>query len=335
MRGLTAEWRRPSWRRFVLWWPARLYGLLASLRRALYRVGLLRSVQLPVPVVVVGNIHVGGSGKTPLTTWLARSLHERGWHPAIVSRGYGGSHRQPQAVHPDSDPALTGDEPVLLAQQLYDHEVPVWVGQDRVATAHALLAAHPEVNLILCDDGLQHYRLQRDVEICVIDGAAPWGSQALLPQGPLREPLRRLQRVDAIVYNGSPVAPAAATPPAFIMRLEPQDFYQVNHPEQRRQAADFQGERLVAVAGIGNPQRFARTLDSLGLALPLHAFPDHHPYQAADFVPLAADVILMTEKDAVKCKSLNNDTLWALCIAAEVHPDLAALVERRLNAHGR
>lgn len=335
MRGLTAEWRRPSWRRFVLWWPARLYGLLASLRRSLYRLGLLRSFRLAVPVVVVGNIHVGGSGKTPLTSWLARSLCERGWRPAIVSRGYGGHHQQPQAVSPDSDPAVTGDEPVLLAQQLYDHDVPVWVGRDRVAAAQALLAAHPEVNLILCDDGLQHYRLQRDVEICVIDGAAPWGSQALLPQGPLREPLRRLARVDAIVYNGTPPTPATTTPATFTLRLLPQDFYQVSHPSLRRRATDFQGHRLVAVAGIGNPQRFARTLDSMGLKAPLHAFPDHHPYQAEDLTPLAADCILMTEKDAVKCKSLNNDTLWALCIAAEVQPDLAALVERRLNAHGR
>ena len=326
---LENEWRRPTWRRFFLWLPALAYAVLVGARRRLYRLGVLASVRLPVPVVVIGNIHVGGTGKTPLTLHLAQALQARGWQVGIVSRGYGRQSDDIRQVDANDTPEISGDEPLLLAKRL--PQVPVWVGRDRVATARALLAAHPQVNVLLCDDGLQHYRLARLLELCVMDGVRQQ-SRHMLPMGPLREGWGRLRTVDAIVCNGA--LPAQGLPRSneiFLMQLQPEGFYPVARSGPAVPASHWQGKRLAAVAGVGNPARFEATLASLGVHVPVQAFPDHYTYRAEDLAFPEADAVLMTEKDAVKCSSLNNDKLWALRVAATVSPDLVAFVERRLK----
>lgn len=334
---LQAHWfsrRRPVpalWLLAPLHW---LFVVLSTLRRRLYVWGWLHVRRLPVPVVVVGNLSLGGAGKTPLTLWLAAALAARGWRPAIISRGYGAAGATPRPVLPTSTAAEVGDEPLLLARR---GGVPVWVGRDRAAVGAALLAAHPEVDLLIADDGLQHYRLARDVEIVVVDGRG-FGNGWRLPLGPLREPPARLDGVDALVVNGEPPAetllgvPAAL--PAFRMRLQPGVAWRLADaatlaPERLGEA--LRGRNVHALAGIGHPQRFFATLQALGVEFTPHAFPDHHAYVAAnlDFGPEA--VLLMTEKDAVKCAGLTPAPIWVLPVAAELPPALAELLVEKIN----
>jgi tetraacyldisaccharide 4'-kinase len=337
---LPAQWRRkgiphPA---LLLFSPcALLFAGLSALRRVGYRRGILRSVALPVPVIVVGNLTVGGAGKTPLTLALAEELRQAGWQPGVISRGYGRRGRQndaPQPVFPDSPPDQVGDEPVLLAMR---GKLPVWVGRDRQAAGAALLAARPEVDLLLCDDGLQHYRLRRDVEIAVFDEHGV-GNGYPLPLGPLREPLTRLRDVDAVVLNGASGLPIPDTAPCFDMRLSPGDFYRLNDPARRvapsEFAAELAGKELRAVAGIGDPGRFFRTLEGLSLRFTPHPFPDHHAYRPADLAFPPGEVILMTEKDGVKCAAFDLPNAWVLPVTAKLPP---ALIEHLLEKlkHGR
>lgn len=283
--------------------------------------------RLPVPVVVVGNITVGGAGKTPLTLWLAQQLVVRGWCPGIVSRGYGRQGEAPSAVNPENSPKSVGDEPLLLARRSV---VPVWVGQDRAAAGAALLSAHPEVNVLLCDDGLQHYRLARDVELAVFDGRAA-GNGWRLPLGPLREPLSRLNDVDAVIRNGAVDLSLPDGVPAFDMALVPGEFYALGDPTQRCTAAMLAGRKLHALAGIGDPGRFFRTLSGLGLQFEAHPFPDHHDYVAADLAFAGDAVLLMTEKDAVKCAGLTTGEAWVLPVEAALSPALIDLILEKLR----
>ncbi|MDR0674242.1 MAG: tetraacyldisaccharide 4'-kinase [Zoogloeaceae bacterium] len=301
------------------------FALLAALRRFLYRHDLLARVDLPAPVVVVGNLGVGGAGKTPLTLAIVQALRAAGWRPGVLSRGYGRLRgaSEPRPVFPHSDPADVGDEPVLLALR---GELPVWVGRDRARAGMALLASHPDVDVLICDDGLQHLRLRRDVEIAVFDGRGA-GNGRLLPQGPLREPLSRLSRVDAVVFNGAPDARALAAFPGgatFDMRLVPGAFYRLDNPEIRCTADDLALKRLHALAGIGDPQRFFHTLERMGLAFSAHAFPDHHVYRSGDLMFASREVLLMTEKDGVKCARFravpDMPEIWALPVTAELPP---------------
>lgn len=299
-----------------------VFGLLAAVRRGLYRSGVLSSFSLPVPVVVVGNIAVGGTGKTPLVLWLAQFLRERGYRPGIVSRGYGASAAVPREVAPDADPSLVGDEPLLMARRGI---CPVWVGRDRVAAGLALLQAHPDCDVMLCDDGLQHYRLRRDVEIAVVDGMRGCGNRLLLPAGPLREGVGRLRSVDAVVVNGG------SAWPGYAMSLAGSAFRNLRDPFRTTVAGDFQGMKLHAVAGIGNPQRFFGYLNGLGLACEEHAFPDHHPYRADDLAFAGADVVLMTEKDAVKCAAFAAANWWMLAVDARVDNTLGEKILEKLR----
>ncbi|UCV04792.1 tetraacyldisaccharide 4'-kinase [Dechloromonas denitrificans] len=288
-----------------------------------------RPVRLPVPVVVVGNITVGGAGKTPLTIWLAGQLSARGWRPGIVSRGYGASNAQARPVLSTSSPAEVGDEPILLARR---SGRPVWVGRDRVAAGQALLAAHPEVNIVLCDDGLQHYRLARDVELAVFDGRGA-GNGWRLPLGPLRESLSRLATVDAVVCNGLPDSRIGEAVAQFAMRLRAENFYRLGDSRQTCGAESLAGRKLYALAGIGDPGRFFRTLAGLGLVCAEHPFPDHHAYSAADLAFAGDGILLMTEKDAVKCAGLTAGETWVLPVEAELSPALIELILEKL--HGR
>jgi tetraacyldisaccharide 4'-kinase len=304
-----------------------LFGLIAALRRLLYRTGALHSEKLPVPVVVVGNITVGGSGKTPLALWLVQQLLDAGWHPGIVSRGYRGSATAPRAVSPLDAAAEVGDEPLLMAQRRL---CPVWIGRDRPAAARALLAANPGCDIIVSDDGLQHYRLRRDAEIAVVDGHRRIGNGFLLPAGPLREPVSRLDTVDAVVVNGG-----ASGHGKFGMRLQGEVFHNLLNPETTARAADFHGMRVHALAGIGHPERFFRYLESQGIAIVRHALPDHHRYTVSDIAIDDADAILMTEKDAVKCASFATEKCWVLRVDAQVDPALAQHILRKIAHYGR
>ncbi|HET7776506.1 MAG TPA: tetraacyldisaccharide 4'-kinase [Azospira sp.] len=308
-----------------------LFRGAVALRRLAFRRGWLGAARLPVPVVVVGNIIVGGAGKTPLTLYLAQQLRAAGRHPGIVSRGYGGAQEGVAAVPPGATPAQVGDEPLLLARE---SGCPVWIGRDRAAAARALLAAQPECDVILCDDGLQHYRLARDVEIAVCD-VRGLGNGRLLPVGPLREPRQRLAEVDAVVGNGMAAEllfPAPASqPPLFRMTLVPTRFLNLHDPEQGCSVEALQGKKLYAVAGIGHPQRFFRTLADLGLSVETRAFPDHHAYTAADLEFARDGVLLTTAKDGVKCAAIYGGEAWVLPVAARLTPDLSAFVLEKIN----
>jgi len=323
---LQHHWYRITPLHLILFPLSLLFRVLVALRRALYRSAILSSEKLSVPVIVIGNISVGGTGKTPLTLALAQQLADKGWHPLIVSRGFGGIGGQ-QHVVANSTALQVGDEPLLMARR---NICPVWVGADRAATARTALHVHPQCNVVLCDDGLQHYRLQRDVEIAVIDGVRGFGNNLMLPAGPLREPVSRLKTVDAVVVNGDNAAPGQYT-----MQLSGEIFYNLLAPEKTLTAAELRGLRLHAVAGIGHPQRYFRHLETLGLNFTPHAFPDHHPYRAADLAFNDCDAVLLTEKDAVKCAAFADARYWVLRVDARIDPALLAQILRKIEPHGR
>jgi tetraacyldisaccharide 4'-kinase len=305
------------------------FGALIATRRWLYSSGVLPVARLPVPVVVVGNIMVGGAGKTPLVQALAECLRNHGWHPGIVSRGYGGADPGPSEVTAGGDPRRFGDEPIILART----GVPVFIGRDRGAAARALLRAHGECDVILSDDGLQHYRLGRDVEIVVQDERGV-GNGWLLPAGPLREPVGRPR--DATVING-PGEDRIESARVFRMNLAPEGLFTVDRAQRRVEWTELAGKRAHAVAGIGNPDRFFRLLADLGVSASTHAFPDHHCFSAADLAFERGDAILMTEKDAVKCAGFAPDGTLELRVKARIDPGLCQFILERISRvdHGR
>lgn len=332
MHWLERHWYRITPLHSILLPVSLIFRLLAAMRRSLYRIGVFASKKLPVPVIVVGNITVGGSGKTPLALWLAQQLIDEGWHPGIISRGYGSQTTIPRAVRQTSSPDEAGDEAVLMAQRGL---CPVWVGRDRAAAGKALLQAHPECDVLLSDDGLQHYRLQRDAEIAVVDGERRFGNGFLLPAGPLRELPSRLNEVDAVVINGGDVRSPSGAGKQYCMQLEGTLFRNLLNPETVMRASDFPGMKLHAIAGIGHPQRFFDHLNNLGLAVQTHPYPDHHRYTPADLQFADADAILMTEKDAVKCVAYANEKCWVLRVEAQVDPALTHLILERIAPDGR
>lgn len=326
--GLAATWRRRGPLACLLFPFSLLFVTVAGFRRALYRIGLLHRERLPVPVVVIGNITVGGTGKTPLVIYLAVALRALGRRPGIVSRGYRGDATQVVEATAGSDPGAVGDEPLLLARR---SACPVFVGSDRAAAGRSLLARYPECDVIIADDGLQHYRLARDVEIAMFDERGMMNGWPL-PAGPLREPVARLAQVDAVVFNGTAVPPAPTLDrPVFVMRLLGNHFHRLDDPLVTCSSAGFAGKKLHAVAGIGAPQRFFDRLTEMGLSFAEHAFADHHSFRTED-LELAGDAILTTEKDAVKLARLTLSLpVWVLPVTAEVSPDLAEFVLEKLN----
>ena len=295
-----------------------LYCGLAVARRAAYRAGILKVQRLPVPVIVVGNLTAGGTGKTPLVAWLAEFLKQSGYSPGIVSRGYRGrAQHWPQQVRPDSDPVAVGDEAVVLARHC---ACPIAVGPDRVAAVRALLEHHA-CDVIVSDDGLQHYALGRDVEIAVIDGVRRFGNGRCLPAGPLREPASRLRAVDLVVVNG------LAGHGEYAMRLSGEQAHNLKDEQRTRHLKEFAGQQVHAVAGIGHPARFVDLLRRFGVRAIEHAFPDHHLFEPEDFSFDDGLPVLMTEKDAVKCQRFAADNYWYVPVAAR--PD-ARVAERLL-----
>jgi tetraacyldisaccharide 4'-kinase len=291
-----------------------LYGAAMAVRRVLYRLRLRHRVRVKVPVIVIGNLTVGGTGKTPLVAWASVKLAALGHRVGVVSRGYGGSVTGVARVTPHSDPREVGDEPVVLARRA---QAMVFVGRERAAAAQA--AVRDGCDVILSDDGLQHLALERDCEIVVIDSDRGFGNGHLLPRGPLRERPGRLARVDALVVNGegSQVPPITSTALKVTMRMAPGDAHAVAHGGAVRSLASFRGSPVHAVAAIGNPQRFFATLRGAGLEIVEHAFPDHHAYQDTDLRFADNWPVLMTEKDAVKCAGFAEPRCWFVPVTAE------------------
>lgn len=329
MPSAPAFWRERGARAWLLFPVSLLFGLLAGLRRGFYRIGLLRAVRLPVPVIVVGNIAVGGSGKTPTVDWLVARLKASGWQPGVVSRGHGGTVDEFASVPADGDPAVFGDEPVLLARLT---GCPVFVGRDRPRVARALLDRHPECDVIVSDDGMQHYRLARDVEVAVVDPAT-LGNRWLLPAGPLREPVSRLKAVDVVLLHGDARSARGAVWPAptFAMHLSGSLFRRLATPADRCDAAAFVGRRVHAIAGIGRPERFFDQLMAMGLDVVPHPFPDHHRFTAADLDFAPGEPKLMTSKDAVKCAPFAPADTWEFPVQAEIGSGAAERILEKLN----
>jgi len=319
---LESLWYGTSPLRWLLWPCSALFAALVRLRRVLYSAGLKRHVRLPVPVVVIGNIAVGGTGKTPTTVWLARELSERGFAVGVIARGYRGRAKHwPQRVTPASDAREVGDEPVLLAKL---SGCPVVAGPDRVAAAGRLIE-ECRVDVLLCDDGLQHYRLARQFEIAVVDGARGIGNGLALPGGPLREPPSRLGEVDAVVVNGDGWSASGV----FRARLVPTRVYQVAGQAQRR-LADFANSEVHAVAGIANPHRFFGMLEAAGVRVKPHALPDHADISAAELEFEDGALVMITEKDAVKCRSFAQPNVWAVGVELSFDDDDGARLMRRI-----
>ncbi|WP_229205705.1 tetraacyldisaccharide 4'-kinase [Duganella sp. Leaf126] len=315
----------------ALWPLSLLFRAVTAVRAALFLAGWLASSRLPVPVVVVGNIYIGGTGKTPLTIWLVQALQAAGMRPGVISRGHGSAGAAPREVGADATPAEVGDEPLLIRQRT---GCPVMVGRDRAATGRALLAAHPELDVLLTDDGLQHYALQRDIEIILFDGRGA-GNGWLLPAGPLREPVSR--RRDFTVINAPLLTDAlvrsvgggAGARAPIRMTLAGSHAEQLADRNRRMPLAALQqpGRRLAAAAGIGNPARFFGMLKAAGLTIAELPLPDHHDFRDRPFDALHADVILITEKDAVKCAQIeelrDDPRLWVVPVTAHIDGALA------------
>jgi tetraacyldisaccharide 4'-kinase len=302
---------------------AMLFAALAALRRLAYRLGVFRGSHPGVPVIVVGNLTVGGTGKTPLVIWLAARMQQSGLAPGVVLRGYGGRAVAPQLVTAASDPAEVGDEAVLIARRA---NCPVATGRKRAAAA-ALLASQG-CRVVLSDDGLQHLALQRNLEIVVIDGRRGLGNRALLPQGPLREGPERLRSVAAVVINGpdaTGVAGLVGQPLSMAMVAE--ELCRLTDDSSRPPAA-LRDTDVHAVAGTGNPAGFFATLRTLGCRPVEHVFPDHHPFREADLAFGDDLPIVMTEKDAVKCRAFATDRMHYLKVSASLpESDAARLLQ--------
>jgi len=336
--AVTSAWQRRGLLAWLLSPFALLYAALLLLRRAAHTAGLLRADHVGVPVVVVGNLYVGGTGKTPLAIELVRGLQRRGWRPGVVSRGYGGTARSARLVDAEATATEVGDEPLLIALAT---QVPVAVGSDRVAAVRELLRAHSDCDVIVADDGLQHLRLARDAEIALVDERG-LGNGWLLPAGPLREPASRLERVDAVVLRGTPTV--TWTTPSFEMltrladeahRLGDRSHTMPLAELARRQAAG--SLRMTAAAGIGVPERFFVMLRAAGLNFEPLPLPDHYDFQDNPFARLRSHLVLITEKDAVKCERIEplrkDPRIWVVPLAATIDERLIDLVVARLTPH--
>jgi len=311
---------------------AAVYGGVTRLRGAMYRTMRPWQYKLPVPVIVVGNLIAGGSGKTPLTIALVQWLCENGWQPGIASRGYGRKRSDvARWVTAQTSPKDGGDEPVLMA---WKTEVPVFVDRARVQAAKVLYASG--CNIIVCDDGLQHYRLKRDIEIEVIDAQRRYGNGRLIPAGPLREPPHRARQCDFHVLNlgsaslNTDLALPESNNEPWPMQLSISTAQSLLN-QQKRPLSDFAGKKVHAVAGIAYPQRFFAMLRQHEIELIQHPFPDHHFYQASDLHFNDDEPVLMTEKDAVKCQHFAKPNLYAVPLHAKLPAAFWQALRARLD----
>ncbi len=317
-------WYSPRWYHWpviILLLPlTALFWLLSALRRTLFRSQIKPSVDIPVPVIVVGNISVGGNGKTPLVMHLAKRLRQEGYHPGVLSRGYGGKKASyPMIVDNSSLVDLVGDEAILMRRHI---NCPLLVDPVRPRGAMELVDNH-KCDVIICDDGLQHYALNRDIEIVVMDGQRRCGNKLLLPAGPLREGLWRLDTVDFLVLNGGPV-----TNGEYLMSLEAGKLINVKHPNKSLSINDLTSP-IAALAGIGNPQRFFSLLEKKQVKLKDKiSFVDHHAFSEKD---IPSTTVIMTEKDAVKCTQIAHDDCWYLPVSASLTSQFESQLLQKLK----
>ncbi|MFQ5469401.1 MAG: tetraacyldisaccharide 4'-kinase [Gammaproteobacteria bacterium] len=310
MKSLEHHWYQRSIIPVLLIPLSWIFSFIVAVRRRLYRAGIFKVSKPPVPVIVVGNITVGGTGKTPMVIWLVNLLKSRGYKPGIISRGYGGKAKHwPQQVRPDSDSAMVGDEPVLMAKRC---RCPVAVSPDRVEAANAIFE-HTNCDIIVSDDGMQHYALDRDIEIIVIDGVRRFGNGLPLPAGPLRESTSRLREADFVVVNSGGVIRNE-----FPMSVVPLQLVNVRDESQVMALEELRQMEVHAIAGIGNNERFFSQLEQLGIRIRRHGYPDHYKFSSKD-VSFDDDLpVIMTEKDAVKCRRFANNRCWCLTIDAQL-----------------
>jgi tetraacyldisaccharide 4'-kinase len=297
-----------------------LFACCVAIRRFCYRIGLFKVERVSAPVIVVGNITVGGTGKTPFVIWLTQWLREQGYRPGIVSRGLGGKivHRVPRRVQADDNAEQVGDEALLLVRRT---ACPMMVCTSRAAAARELLN-QTDCNIVISDDGLQHYGLARDVEIVMVDGERRFGNGCLLPAGPLRESIARLEEVDLVVVNGGKAN-------ELTMQLE------LSGLRSMRGERELTDKTVHAVAAIGNPERFFQTLRRAGFTVIPHAFPDHYRYQSSDLEFNDELPIVMTTKDAVKCEAFAKDNYWVAEVATKVDERIAELLSQKLTREKR
>ncbi|MGA2551799.1 MAG: tetraacyldisaccharide 4'-kinase [Burkholderiaceae bacterium] len=330
-RWLESAWSHRGWVSTLLLPLAALFSLLAGASRMSYRFGWRTPTRLPVPVIVVGNITVGGTGKTPLVISLIEQLRRAGRHPGLISRGYRGRYSKEVswAEVEGHDATYYGDESVLVHART---GAPAAVGQARAQAAHELLTLYQEIDVLVCDDGLQHYALARDCEVAVVDDRG-LGNGRRLPSGPLREGSDRLQQVDALMFNGPIDATLAkqANVPTFSMTLKAQLAYQLVAPGELRALSEFQGQKLAAFAGIGAPERFFAMLRSEGLSFDAVPLPDHFDFRVNPFEGRSEDAFLITEKDAVKCWHLRDARIWVAPVDALIGEDFVSLVLEKIS----
>ena len=309
MQWLINSWYKQHPIRWFLSPLSALYRIIIWIRKNLYQRGILKQHHLTVPVIIVGNISVGGTGKTPTVIWLAKQLQKAGYKPGIISRGYGGkADHYPLAVTAQSDSNQVGDEPIIISRQT---ACPMVVAPNRIAAGKMLLD-HYHCDIIISDDGLQHYALQREIEIIIVDGNRGFGNQYCLPAGPLREPLSRMNSVDFIIYNGG------HDNVDYTMQLIQKPAVNLVQPTLTKDISEFNSQQVHAIAGIGNPQQFFDQLTQYGLNIIPHPFADHQPFQHNDINFNDDKAILMTEKDAVKCQHFANKNMWYIPIEVAI-----------------
>jgi len=334
------SWETPNLLSYLLWPLSLLYRLAFALRRIAYKLNLLKSYRAPVPVIVVGNITVGGTGKTPMVIYLIEHLRAHGYKPGVISRGYSGKAKSyPLYVDADTPVHESGDEPALIVGRT---SVPLCVDANR-QSAIELLLKQADVDVIISDDGLQHLALQRDIELCLLDQTRKQSNYFLLPAGPYREAVSRLQNVDFVIRHEQTNGDSAVfnkddknSPNDFVMSLEPQKPLAVTNLAQKHNSAGLESEldinkEIHAVAGIGNPQRFFKSCESLGLSIEKHAFDDHHQFTVSDISFDDDKAVLMTEKDAVKCLKFATDKHWYLPVNAKLEEQFIAELLSALN----
>ncbi len=329
---ITNAWYNSAKWLYLLWPLSLIFAVIVELRRLCFKYHFFSVYRSPLPVVIVGNIALGGTGKSPLVCYLVEALRKQGYRPGIVSRGYGAKldKNEVREVFRDSMASDVGDEPLMLKRRL---DCPVFVSPNRVLAVQFL--EKMACDIVISDDGLQHYALDRDIEICVFDGARKWGNGHLLPMGPLREPIHRIHELDFVVLNGTTNQDNTENL-AVAINMDLQLQQAINLQDgQTRALHEFVSSPVHAVAGIGNPERFFRTLEQADLEVCRHAFPDHYAYQQDDFDFSSALPILMTEKDAVKCQTFALNDAWYVPVQANLNADLTAMIINKLTQQRR
>jgi len=299
-----------------------VFLLISFIRKTLYEFNFLKSYKLKIPVIVVGNITSGGTGKTPLIIYLANELKKNGYRPGIISRGYGSKSEGVMEVSQKSDVAQAGDEPMLI--QKHTH-LPVFVSKDRVLAAKTLVKKYAKTDVILSDDGIQHYRLRRDLEVLVIDGTRKFGNGYLLPAGPLREFRSKLKTVDAIVCNHKKVIDGS-----YLMKYTGHLLINLK-TNKKIHLNNLSLKNIHAIAGIGNPDRFFDYLKTYNILFSSSVFQDHYKFSKKDFRDMNDKNIIMTEKDAVKCQQFSRNNFWYLPVIAEVDSKFTDVILKKLR----